>query len=96
MSSVSAGVWLQSPPHNSSSLGKNHLLRWSCWQTEEPDGFLSDTRTQLGRRRTYGSDSYHRNRPPFSLELKLNQSRPLNSVVKELKALALRVEKTVN
>lgn len=60
MSSVSAGVWLQSAPHNSSSIGKTHLLCWSCRQTEEPSGFLRDTWTHVCQRRTCGCDSYHR------------------------------------
>lgn len=48
MSNVSAGVWLRSASHNSSSIGKTHLLRWSYRQTKEPDGFLRDAWASKG------------------------------------------------
>lgn len=92
MSGVTVGVWLQSAPHNSSSIGKTQLLHWCCQQ----NGFLTDTRTHVCRQRTCGSDCYHRNRPPFSSKLKWNQNRPFISLVKRTKHSLCPEEQTVN
>lgn len=94
MSSISAGVWLQSAPHNSLSIGKIHLLCWSCWQKKSQMHFW-EIHEHTCRRRTCSSHSYHWNRPPFSSELKRNQKRPFISVVKKQNHLLYPMEQTV-